>query len=193
MKNPRIKKARQILQLQQKKFNLNQLTGSYEIQAGVVLDISLKSDSLHVLQSWNQSSYNIKNIFGNTYGIPNDATIQFVFSDLKDDFTQILTVVQNGNETICKRKEKIKFPDLKLDIYTGEYYSEELGVSYLLLKEDDKLKVKIANYDAQELSLYGMDEFITDIDLFRFNKSNGEIKGFELDAGRVANLKFKKK
>lgn len=176
-----------------KKITLSQLTGSYEIQAGVVLEITVKNDSLHVLQNWNKSSYNIINTYGNTYEMPSDPSIQFVFSDLKDDFTQILTVLQNGNETICKRKEKIEIPNLNLEEYTGEFYSEEFDVTYFIFVEDGKLKVKVANYDAQELNLYGMDEFTTDIGLFRFNKSNGEIKGFELDAGRVTNLKFEKK
>ncbi len=175
------------------KFTLNQLTGSYEIQAGVVLEITVKNDSLHVLQDWNNSSYNILNTFGNNYEIPNNSSIQFVFSELKDGFTETLTLLQNGGETIFKRHEIIELPDLNLEEYTGEYYSEELGVSYLLLTEGDKLKVEVSNYDAQELSLYDIDAFTSDIGLLRFNKSDGEIKGFELDALGVTNLKFKKK
>ncbi len=52
--------------------------------------------------------------------------------------------------------------------------------------------MKIANYESQELSLYEMDAFTSDGNLVRFNRSNGAIKGFELDAGRVTNLKFVK-
>ena len=43
--------------------------------------------------------------------------------------------------------------------YTGAYYSEELDVTYLLFIEDGKLKVKIANYDPQELNIYEIDNF----------------------------------
>jgi hypothetical protein len=175
------------------KFTLNQLPGKYEIQAGVVVEVTVKNDSLHVFQNWNQASYNILNTSGNTYEKLNDPSIQYVFSELKDDFTQILTVVQNGNETICKRIEKIEFPDLNLEEYTGDYYSEELDATYLIFLEEAKLKVKVAYYDAQELNLYDIDTFTSDIGLLRFNKSNGEIKGFELDAGRLTNLKFEKK
>ncbi len=174
-------------------FNLNQLTGNYEIQTGVFLEINVKNDSLHVLQSWNQSSFNIIYTSGNTYEIPDNPSIQFVFSELEDDFTQKLTVVQNGNETICKRKGIIEYPNLNLEEYTGDYYSEELDVSYSILIEDGKLKVKVAKYDAQELKLYDIDAFTVDIGLLRFTKSNGEITGFKLDAGRVTNLKFQKK
>jgi len=174
-------------------FTVNQLTGNYEIQAGLVLELSIKNDSLHVLQTWNKSSYNIANTTGNTYEIPNDNSVQFVFSELKDDFTQILTVFQNGNETICKRKEELDLSSLNVEDYTGIYYSEELDATYLLFLEDEKLKVQIANYDSQELTRYDIDTFTSDGDLVRFNRSNGVIKGFELDAGRVTNLKFEKK
>ena len=68
------------------KFSLYQLTGNYEMQAGAVLEITVKNDSLHVLQHWNKSSYHIINTTGNIYEIPNDPSIQFVFSELKDDF-----------------------------------------------------------------------------------------------------------
>jgi len=165
------------------KYTLNQLTGSYEIQA----------DSLHALQTWNKSSYNITNTTGNTYEIPNDNSIQFVFSELKDDFTQKLTVFQNGNKTICKRKKEIDLSSFNIADYTGKYYSEELDATYLLFIEDEKLKLQIANYDSQELSIYGIDIFNSDGSLVRFNRSNGVINGFELDAGRVTNLKFEKK
>ena len=173
--------------------SLNQLTGNYEMQAGFVLEINVKNDSIHVLQSWNKSSYNIINTTGNTYEIPNDASIQFVFSELKDDFTQILTIFQNGNETTCNRKGKIEFSNLNLEDYTGNFYSEELDANYILILEDEKLKVKIANYDAQELTIYNIDTFTSDGGLVRFNRRNGVITGFELDAGRVTNLKFEKK
>ncbi len=174
-------------------FSLNQLTGNYEIRAGIVLELTLKNDSLHVLQTWNKSSYNIGNTFGNTYEIPNDNSIQFVFSELNDDFTQILTVFQNGNETICKRKEELDLSSINMEDYTGKYYSEELDATYLFFLEDEKLKLKIANYDSQELNIYEIDTFTSDGDLVRFKRSNGLISGFELDAGRVTNLKFEKK
>jgi hypothetical protein len=173
--------------------SLNQLTGNYEMQAGLVLEINLKNDSLHVLQSWNKSSYKIINTTGNTYEIPNDASIQFVFSELKDDNTQKLTVIQNGNETTCNRKEKVEFSNLNMVDYIGNFYSEELDANYILIIEDEKLKVKIANYDAQELTIYDIDTYISDGNLVRFNRNNGVIKGFELNAGRVTNLKFEKK
>ncbi len=175
-----------------KKFVLNQLAGNYEIRPGMIAELTVKNDLLHVLQRWNKSTYTITNTEGNTYEILNNPSIQFVFSELKDDFTQILTVFQNGNETICKRKEKFDSSSLNIEDYAGNFYSEELDATYLLFLEDGKLKVKIANYDAQELNIYDIDAFTTDEGSVSFSRSNGVIKGFELDAGRVTNLKFEK-
>lgn len=176
-----------------KEFTLDQLTGNYEIRPGVVLQLNVKNDSLHVLQSWNNSSYNIINTTGNTYEIPDDSSIRFIFSELKDGFSQILTILQNGRETISKRKEELDLSTLNIEEYTGYFYSEELDFTYLLFFEDGKLKMKIASYDAREMNISEIDTFASAGNLVRFYRSNGIIKGFELDAGRVTNLKFEKK
>ena len=174
------------------KFPIEQLAGNYELQAGVIVEINVKNDSLHVLQNWNQVSYNIINTTGNTYEIQNNASVQFLFSELKDGLTQILTVFQNGNATVCNRKNEFDGTAINLEDYAGNYYCVELETTYLFFLEEGKLKVKIANYDAQELSSYEIDSFITDGGMVRFMRSNEKISGFELDAGRVTNLKFKK-
>lgn len=176
-----------------KKFALNELTGNYENLGVVVLEVTVKNDSLHVLQRWDKSSHHLVNTSGNRYAIPNDPSVQFVFSELKDGFTQGLTILRNGDATLCKRKEKREFPNLKLEDYTGDYYSEELDVSYFIFLEEGNLKVNVANRDAQELALYDLDTFTADIGLLRFNKSNGEVNSFQLDALGMTNLKFEKK
>jgi CubicO group peptidase (beta-lactamase class C family) len=115
---------------------------------------------------------------------------------LKDNFINNLdpkfTVIQTEDET-HKRKEKIDFSRLNLADYSGHFYSEELDATYLLSLEHGILKLQIANYDSQELNICDIDIFTSEVGLVRFSRSNGVINGFELDAGRVTNLKFKKK
>ncbi|MFT6699291.1 MAG: CubicO group peptidase (beta-lactamase class C family), partial [Porticoccaceae bacterium] len=41
------------------KFSFEQIVGAYKIQPGVIVQLSIKNDSLNVLQTWDQSSYNI--------------------------------------------------------------------------------------------------------------------------------------
>jgi|SaaInlV_125m_DNA_1040241.scaffolds.fasta_scaffold21826_1 CubicO group peptidase (beta-lactamase class C family) len=175
------------------KFELNQLLGNYEIRPNVNLEITLKNDSLNVLQSSNKSSFKITNTIRNKYEIPNNTSIQFVFSELKDGFAQILTVFQNKNEIICKRKEKEKFSNLNLQDYTGLYYSSELEISYSVFIEDKKLKITFPNHDPFLLEPYKKDIFTADFGLLRFYYSNSTLKGFELDVLRAKKIKFEKK
>ena len=175
-----------------KKLSINQLIGTYEIQVGVNIQITLKNDSLHVLQTWDNSSYSIINTTGNNYIILNNPSIQFTFSELKNNFTQTLTVHHHGSISIGNRKDETNFSNLGLKEYAGEYYNQELEVSYLVFLEDDKLKVKIPNYDPLELKEYKQDEFTAAFCSLRFHNLNGEVQSFELEAGRVRNLKFEK-
>jgi CubicO group peptidase (beta-lactamase class C family) len=173
-------------------YSLTQLTGTYELQPGASLELSIQNDSLHVFQTWNKAAYNIVPVEGNTYEIPGEPEVRFVFSDFKNDHTQVLTVIQNGKETTCKRKNEIKQDDIDLDAYTGVYYSEEIDARYRFFIQDDKLNVQIANNDPMELDVYGIDQFVSGRTLVQFKRSEGILNGFDLDAGRVKNLKFEK-
>ena len=55
------------------------------------------------------------------------------------------------------------------------------------------MKVEIANYKPQNLTKFDTDIFTIDNGLIHFKRENKVIVGFELDAGRVTNLKFEKK
>ena len=173
-------------------FSLKQLTGQYEIESGVILELSLKSDNLHVVQNWNKSAYTIQNTVGNTFEIPGNASVQFTFSELEDELTQIMTIFQDGNKTICKRKKEIDLGEINLEAYTGNYYSGEIDVTYRFFLEEETLKVKIANNEPMDLSVNDSDEFLGEFTIIRFQREDGIINGFELDAGRVKNLKFEK-
>ncbi|MCR9287445.1 MAG: beta-lactamase family protein [Bacteroidetes bacterium] len=178
-----------------KEFSLNQLVGDYEVVPNRAVEITLKNDMLHVLQKWDGAAYPVVNTIGNTYEIPNYSAMQLVFSDLENSFTQNLTVFLEGSKFIFARKEKIEFSTPILDDYTGDFYSHELDASFLIYKDGEDLFVKIVNDDPMKLSLYDYhnDAFYFSDDLLRFTRSNGVITGFELDAGRVNNLKFEKK
>jgi hypothetical protein len=146
-----------------------------------------------VLQSWNKSDYFIENIKGNTYQISGDTSIQFTFSNLNNGVANVLTVFQNGEDRIWKRKKIVDSSNLNLEDYIGTYYSNELEVNYSIILEEEKLKVKFPNNDVQELHIYDVDTFTTDGGLVQFNRLKGKVTNFILDAGRVTNLKFEKK
>lgn len=174
-------------------FSLEQMAGSYEIQPGVVVKMTVKDDVLHVLQEWNNSSYDIVKTTGNTYKIPGQDGISFTFSKLDKDKTQRLTVNQNGNKTVCKRKEASTAVDVPLKDYLGTFYSEELDVTYEVSIEEGALMMKVGGEFSIKLNHAASDEFSTLLGIIRFDRKDDSISGFNLDAGRVKNLKFNKR
>lgn len=178
----------------EQEFEMKQLTGDYEIQAGTVVSLSIKDGSLNVLQNWNSSTYNIVKIKGNTFQIPGEESLSFTFSNLKDGLTQTLTVLQNGRETKATRKEDIDTSGIDLDDYAGSYLSKELDVTYSFVVSNGSLVMQIDNKTLTMVcTLSDIDQYATDMGLLRFQRTNGRISGFELDSGRVKNLKFDKK
>ena len=174
-------------------FQLSQLIGNYEIQPGIVARLSIKNDSLNVLQTWDKSTYNILKVSGNTFQISGNENLSFSFSNLKDGFTQTLKVLQGDSETIAARKKEIDNSGINLKDYVGSYYSNELDVNYNFEIENEILFFRIENTSSTiECIISDLDQFSTETGLVRFQRKDGLISAFELDSGRVKNLKFKK-
>lgn len=174
-------------------FSLEQMAGSYEIQPGVIVKMTVENDKLNALQEWNDATYSIIKSTGNTFEIPGQEGLSFTFSNLKNDKTQTLIVNQNGSETVCKRKEESEAVNVNLDDYSGAFYSEELDVTYYLSKENEALMMKIGSNDPVKLNITTSDQFVSGLGQITFERKSNVITGFSLDAGRVKNLKFKKK
>lgn len=173
-------------------YKLEQLTGRYEAQPGTIIEVGIQNDSLHVLQLWNRAEYNLYRTDNNTFEIPNEASIQYNFSEFKNDYAQILTVLQNGNEISAKRMSDIDLSKLNLSEYAGNYYSREIDATYRIFLKGDSLMVTIPNSSAKYLEITNFDEFISEGNLARFRRLDNAVTGFELNAGRVQNLKFEK-
>lgn len=87
-------------------FTQIQIIGNYAMVGLGIIEINTINDSLYVVQNGSKFSHKIIKRKGNTYEIPNDSSIQFVFSKLKDNHSQILTIFQNGDKTTCNRTLK---------------------------------------------------------------------------------------
>ena len=168
--------------------------GDYEIQPGVVARLSIKNDSLNLLQTWNKSTNNILKVNGNTFQISGNENLSFSFSNLKDGFTQTLKVLQDGRETIAARKKEVDTSGISLNDYIGSFFSKELDVSYIFEIENKVLKVSIEDKKRiMDCTISEIDLFTMEFGLVRFQRTDGQVSGFELDSGRVKNLKFEKK
>ena len=173
-------------------FTLGQLAGSYEVEPGLLLEMEVANDTLRVTQNWNGAAYPLVHYSGATYRIPGEALIDFVFSDLQQGQTQVVSVFQNGSETVCRRIERADPAAAELASYAGTYYSEEIDATYQIYQEGDGLKLRIEGAEPREVSFYTADQLTAENLFLRFRREDGEIAGFLLDAGRVQNLRFEK-
>ncbi|GMN10722.1 hypothetical protein MTsPCn9_23030 [Croceitalea sp. MTPC9] len=175
-------------------FPLEQLTGKYEIQSGVIANITIENDSLHVLQEWNNSEYNIYNTKDNTYQIPKEANIQFTFSELKDNETQLLSLNQNGRKTDAKRFVEKDLSSISLSDYLGRFYSPELESTLdINLKEDQLIghhgrhgdfPMKLLSIDVLEIPSFALINVVRD--------AENVITGIRISNGRARNVLFEK-
>jgi len=174
-------------------FTLKQLTGTFSIEPGVDMELKIKNDTLNITQLWNNSSYNVVAKNGNTYQIPGEASISFVFSELKDGIAHVMTIHQNGGKAVCQRKKEVDLSGIDLADYAGNYYSTELDVTYIITLADNSLKLKIRNHERADMNIIDVDQYSSNGTILRFSRQNDKVSGFYLDAGRVKNLGFVKK
>jgi len=85
--------------------------------------------------------------------------------------------------------------DMDLTQYTGRFFSDELNTYYTFSVSRDSLRVGIANLQPRAIMADSLDEFSGEGGYLKFhferNKKNA-VTGFQLDAGRVQNLRFVK-
>lgn len=173
-------------------YALEQLTGNYEVEPGVVVEISIQKDSLHVFQTWNNSAYNLGHVGGNSFKIPGEESVIFSFRELKEGQTQEMLVDQAGDVTVCTRKKEVDLSAVDITDYAGNYYSKELDEVYYLKMDGDALKVQVRQNAPLILAIGDVDQLTVRGFLLRFQREDGQITGFELDAGRVKNLRFER-
>ena len=126
---------------------------------------------------------------------PTEKSLQIADIILKNEFSEELQKKKESTVQNNKNKSKKLFHDKSINNlkdYTGRFFSKELDFNYFITLEDRKLKVEIANYKPQNLTKFDTDIFTIDNGLIHFKRKNKVIVGFELDAGRVTNLKFEK-
>ena len=80
-----------------------------------------------------------------------------------------------------------------LSDYVGDYYSAELDVVYQLKMDGEKLMVQVLNNEPAELNAMDTDQLGYQGSIWDFQRTDGVVSGFKLQAGRVQNLAFVKR
>jgi hypothetical protein len=105
-----------------------------------------------------------------------------------------MTLTQGGRDISGKRIETSTLNPDQMKDYVGEYYSDELRVTYTLFADQSKLYARIGKRDKIELNVMKEDTFAGSVFTGIFERNaEGQVIGFSLDAGRVKNLKFVRK
>ena len=172
-------------------YNISQMIGRYEFDLGVVAEITAVEGKLQLKQEWDGIQYPLERLEGNTFRIENEEVF-LTFSEMDEDMTQTMTVDDNGQKDIGRRKADTSDRTFNLNDYAGKYYSEELDVSSEFYVKDNNLFCKVGSQQPYTLERYDQDQFLAEGTLIRFQRSNSDVTGLEVDAGRVTNLKFAK-
>jgi CubicO group peptidase (beta-lactamase class C family) len=130
-----------------------------------------------------------------TIGVTTDKA---VFSNLMNGKYQQLTVVQKQGNTTAQLLPVLSGEDYLR--YEGDYYSEEQNITYQFYSKDENLYFKVgsnAEVKADVLTSYhriyfdykNLEKATIDFSV----DSNGVVKGFLLNSGRVSGIQFVKK
>jgi hypothetical protein len=125
---------------------------------------------------------------------PFDSSIEF-FPDERGRIRKAKVTIEGGEEiNLVKARTLSPLTPVQLKEYAGEYYNDELPVTYKLAVEKGSLFFKHKNAPEGALKAMDHDKFTMrwfNIEFVRDKRKR--IKGFVLGAGRAANIEFVKK
>ena len=82
-----------------------------------------------------------------------------------------------------------KYQASQLNVFSGRYWSEELGVEYRIRNTDLGLIIEFED-QMRDASAVGPDRFRSGTTEYRFVRRDGGVTGFTVNAGRVTNIAF---
>jgi hypothetical protein len=111
---------------------------------------------------------------------------------LEDRLEPVEEVSEEAGEE-AEEEEPTQLSAEQLAAYAGDFYSEELDVTYQLRVEGDTLRLFLGNWLDSPLVPSQPDVFRAGVLTFRFTgEAPKGASGFVLDAGRVRNLRFER-
>jgi hypothetical protein len=166
--------------------------GKYQLDIGLMFEV-LRDDNRLWIQVEGQPKLKLQPLSETKYYLEMvDGTVTFVRDD-SGKFTKV-TLNQDGRDISGKRIEASPISPDQMKAYCGDYYSDELRVTYTLIIDQGKLYAQIGKKDKIELNVMKDDEFAGSMFQGTFERNTeGRVIGFSLDAGRVKNLKFVRK
>ena len=135
-------------------------------------------------------------ILGNVTPIPiNELSYGIADVLLEKQLTPLSPADKMTNTANPLNEEQNDFPVDNINQYAGAFYSEELDVTYIFTSKDSQLYCSIKSKHPLALHARSQDLFLMDDGTelkFERNRKN-KISGFSVNAGRVTDLKFRRK
>jgi hypothetical protein len=178
------------------KQELEDKTGNYEDErTGTWTIFSMKEGKL-IMGAWGRK-YDLTPVSKTRFQALDasfDNSIEF-FPDEKGKIRKALLTIEGDEEiNLVKARTRSPLTPSQLKEYAGEYYNDELPVTYKLAVEKGSLFFKHKNAPKGALKAMDRDKFTMrwyGVEFVRDKKKR--IKGFILGAGRAANIEFVKK
>jgi CubicO group peptidase (beta-lactamase class C family) len=174
---------------------LDAYVGKYQIESGIVVDISKENDRLFA-QPAGGAKLEITPE-SDTKFLQRANNIEITFDGKEKGKTSRFVVRDGNNIMTAKRIEAEPLKPAEFAQYAGDYYSDELGTTYTLVLENEQLVARHRRHEDIKLTVIQRDNFLGNRWFFQrvqFTRDNeNRITGFRLSGGRVRNMRFDKR
>ena len=169
-------------------------SGNYISEDGAQFSFKLKNQKLY-WERYGQTDL-LLNAGRDTFMVANAPEVKFLFSTVSPGDTLIKQWWPDGKRSLLKYVSSANYTEKQLQTYTGTYYCPELDCKYGITLKGKDLILTNNKYEDTKLRLIGQDHLRSDfwwrghLKILRDNKN--QIKGFEVNDGRVMHLRFNK-
>lgn len=169
--------------------------GKYELEDGSMLVLTKEADRLMAEHPAAPEKIQLfPEAMAKFFVKEEDAQVHF--HPEKDGYVERLTLFMEGNAIKGKRIKIEELTPEQMQGYIGDYYSEELGTTYKIILQENKLLARHRRHGEIPLIMSKRDIFTGRQWFFRkvqfIRNKNQNISGFLLTGGRVRNLRFVK-
>jgi len=173
---------------------LKEYCGRYEIIPGMILNVELKEGELLGQATGQPPTTLTPRSETEFYVAEADAVILFQ-RDEQNQVNQLL-LKQSGEQIMAPKLSPFDTESIDHSIYTGTFYSDEIGTAYTFVIKDEKFVATHQRHSDIELNPVKEDQFSGNAWFFTqviFTRDeSGEVNGCKVTNGRVRNLDFKK-
>jgi CubicO group peptidase (beta-lactamase class C family) len=168
---------------------LDAFAGHWRASIGAEVEIRRERDGLVFIQG---SSRSPLRILSDSVLRLESADIEMKLSEMTEGKYAFMSVVQRGQSFTAGRFDP-ESEDRDYSALLGEYYSEELDVTYRLSESERRLMLEAPRDRRAPVFVRDDGRLRTPIGVLELKRDSGEVVGFTIDAGRVRGVYFERR